>query len=273
MNFEFEAFQQLLKTALEGKTLRPVNVDDVFEREYEEADFVGPVYTDFFNIFCLLNGIRHGAHIEAHTLGGYMVNGESYMDYEVVCGRNDYLGPLLSTLTGLSVSRFPWLKFNRKNEVTLWNADVLGARVLNSWAFHGGAGLPEEDAYWENNRLLFGNALGYPTYTTDQAKRGAWSLDLHFKMDGAVLDSVSMCGGVYDRSRRNQDFASILHIQNFLRRFVGRSLYNPDGHTVSLVAVTLSIDGQNVGNRGGALRRSRKNERRSPRKSRRIRHV
>jgi hypothetical protein len=188
MLFTLKEFNEILKTSLGSKV------------NYEW-------YVDFLNVFCVLNGVRNGAHLDTCT------------DSKVIS----------RLLTGLEC--FPLIMSNKRWETTIWDSTkVTETQVKNSWAFQGDFSKKGDTEYWKNTGILLGNDKGYPTYTTDPEKRGLWSLNLTLNVGQHVQHSsryISMMGGCYDRTKAD-DLASVEVIQKFLQGLVGIALFHPD---------------------------------------------
>lgn len=170
-------------------------------------------YIDFLNLACLIGGVRNGAHLDTIQNTRLMNKIKKELPYDS----------------------------NTRYETTFWRKDKLTeTQVQNSWAFQGDVKNMLNPEYWQNNALLLGNDLGYPTFTTDPKKRGSWSLELTFNSNGDLTYPTSMMGGCYDKTVKD-DLASIQKIKEFLQEFVGKTLYNPRGHLVFLEKVNLEI--------------------------------
>lgn len=173
-------------------------------------------YIDFLNLACLLNGVRNGVHLD-------MIN-----DDQVIYNLK------------VELCKLPWIDFNTRYETTIWNTEkITQEQVANSWAFLGDQNKSTD--YWQNNALLLGNDLGYPTYTTEADKRGAWSLNLILNYNGKKYKPISMMGGLYDTTNIN-DLASVEKIKEFLMGLIDFELYNPNGIKVFLQEVELVVD-------------------------------
>jgi hypothetical protein len=181
------------------------------------AGYIEPeYYIDFLNVACLLNGVRNGVHLD-------MIN-----DDQVIYNLK------------VELSKLPWIDFNTRYETTIWNTEkITPEQAMNSWAFLGDQNRSTD--YWQNTAILLGNDLGYPTYTTEADKRGAWSLNLVLNYDGKRLQPVSMMGGLYDTTNIN-DLASVEKIKDFLLSLIDLDLYNPNGVKVFLEKVELVVD-------------------------------
>jgi hypothetical protein len=170
-------------------------------------------YIDFLNLACLIGGVRNGAHLDT----------------------------IQNTRVMNKIKREVPFNSNTRYETTFWRKEKLTeAQVLNSWAFQGDMRNMLNTEYWQNNAILLGNNLGYPTFTADPKKRGSWSLNLVFNSNGNSSYPSSMMGGCYDKTIKG-DLASIEQIKEFLEDFVGKTLYNPRGHLVFLEKVVLEI--------------------------------
>ena len=266
--FTLKEFNTFLKRVLKGKTYKPITTSNVFDGGSEECEF--PYYVDFLNLFCLFNNIRNGVHLDQiQGAGDYSVIGnyeeedeeedneekdnedeedeEEDGDWdETMDGRitikhedNTFTDELLTELTKLSMTRFPWIKFNKHHELTIWNTDkVPNKAALHSWAFEGDGNKGEDSKYWKNNALLLGNDAGYPTYTTNSENAGRWVLSLLIRIDNVINFPYPMAGGVYDKTVEG-DLDSIHQIKAFLETLIGRHLYHPDGKDVCLDSVEL----------------------------------
>jgi hypothetical protein len=239
--FTLEDFNSFLQYVLNGIHFKIPEIDPKYENcitaYYDEAFIISLAYTDFINVFCLINGVRNGIHLDNFTQTSTLIfGGDSGFNAE----STTYIYNILFELTRLNlVGKCPEFKYYSRFEVTIWDPKkVPNEIVLNSWAFQGDAGRNYNDPYWKNNAILFGNHLGYPSYSKDNP--GIWSLNLIFSMNGIPLEPVSMCGGYYDKSKPN-DLDSIKYIKDFLQKIVGKELYNPDGTRVTLNSVNIDI--------------------------------
>lgn len=171
-------------------------------------------YIDFLNLACLIGGVRNGAHLDIIQNTRLINKIKKELPYES----------------------------NTRYETTFWRKDKLTeAQILNSWAFQGDVKNVSNSEYWQNNALLLGNDLGYPTFTMDPKKQGSWSLQLTLNSNGVLTYPLSMMGGCYDKTVEN-NLASIQKIKEFLQGFIRKTLYNPRGHLVFLEKVHLEIN-------------------------------
>lgn len=266
--FTLDEFNTFLQTVLKEKTFQ--EQDSKRLQCLHDADCAGYYYIDFLNIFCFLNGVRNGAHLDQiQSAGHYRIvddqeedacadedtcadededededDMDDDMDITTTHSKNTFTDELLTELTRLSLTRFPWIRFNKRYELTLWNSDkVPAAAVLNSWAFEGdyGKGTETHADYWKNTALLLGNDKGYPTMTSDPATCGTWSLKLVINLDGISSPyPFSMAGGIYDTTNKH-DLDSIRDVKAFLKTLIHKPLYHPDGRMVFLEAVLLHV--------------------------------
>lgn len=271
--FTLDEFNTFLKAVMKGKTFKAQESPGLASYE-DDTGHEAYCYIDFLNLFCLLNGVRNGAHLDQiQSVGQYSLDysgndmddnkdedkdkdeeeeeeDEFEIDYEVTIthDKNTLTESLMSELTRLSLTRCPWLKFHKHYELTIWNTDkVSNAAVLNSWAFEGDCmdgGIKSTVThadYWKNTALLLGNDKGYPTMTSDPTKAGIWMLRLVINVDGQLShDKFTMAGGCYDKTNR-RDLDSIRVIRNFMTTLIDKPLYHPDGKQVSLHSVSLMV--------------------------------
>ena len=257
--FTLKEFNTFLKRVLKGKSFEPITTSTIFDGGSEACEF--PYYVDFLNLFCLFNNIRNGVHLDQiQSAGDYSVIGkggeegeedegeEDEGDLDYMEGRitikhqdNTFTDELLTELTKLSMGRFPWIKFNKHYELTIWNTNkVPNESALYSWAFKGDGDKADNSTYWKNTGLLLGNDAGYPTYTTDPEKAGRWVLSLLIRVDNLINFPYPMAGGVYDKTVKG-DLDSILLIKSFLETLIDKQLYHPDGKEVCLYSVELKF--------------------------------
>ena len=181
----------------------------VVDNEYPE------LYIDYLNVACLLASVRNGIHLD------------NIQNDELIYNLTEELALL-------------GYKFNTRYETTVWNSDKITMdQVLNSWAFRGDQ--CQSDEYWANNGILLGNSLGYPTFTKEALDRGSWSLNLRLNCNRNTCYPISMMGGCYDKTKRD-DLCSIKIIKTFLESLIGHGLYNPNGDIVFLEKVDLEVN-------------------------------
>ncbi len=233
-SFSFDKFNDLLKRVL-------LDYKGVFSEE-EAVHFA---YIDFINIFCLLNGIRNGIHLDCFISANSIIRSKGddieYNDLEM-----NYMNDLINELTRMSLhGECPEFKYSLGNEITIWDpSKVPSSAVLHSWAFEPDGGRSLYDPYWKNTGILLGNHLGYPTMV-EKADAGVWNLSITLSFNGKPLAGISLCGGIYN-SKNPADLDSIHYIRNFLLPLIGKPIYNPDGNKVMLREVNIHLPTTNA---------------------------
>lgn len=248
-SFSFDAFNDLLKRVLQGRVTFCPPEDEAYctRRGIEkipEENVVACAYTDFINVFCLLNGVRNGVHLDCFpSANAIQFVRDDEAGYSGSCDDYKYIQRLLTELTRMGLQgECPEFKYSQRYEITIWDpAKVPNNVALHSWAFEGDCGRTLEDPYWKNNAILLGNHLGYPTLLdysfmaeeNAHPDHGVWSLTLTFHLNGDALDYMSLCGGSYNAGNPS-DLDSIRYIRDFLLQYVGKPMYNPDDKKVIL---------------------------------------
>lgn len=234
--FSFDEMNDLIQKILHNKTFNTIK-NEMLE---DTSDTYATTYVDFINLFCFLNKIRNGAHLDGFTTQGCYDLIEPDYKFSIKGDKNIYIEELISEVNKLSLSdsRFSWIRFNQHYELTFWNSmKISPIQILNSIAF----GEMEKGEYWNNMRLLLGGDLGYPTNPEDEEYRGQWNLKLTINIDGDC-DSVSLCGGFYDK-RKDDNLDFILFLDEFLHTHVkNKRLYHPDGKSVYLSDTEITIE-------------------------------